>query len=177
MAICACQILPKNGLLLVVSLALLLFCGHPAAAAEVKFSWPVADQSRAAALYVDQPGATRSGRIAIASHMLAAVEGFAPGDTLILELFDGVVYRVVINTMTLGAERTLSLSGTIQGHRFATFVLTASPESFLVTLEDLERRRVYRVVGDMLSAEGTVLELDRQAMPPVIHLPPLIYEP
>lgn len=162
--------------LVLAAMISLLLCLNTVEAAEVDFSW-VIKPSNATAFFIGQPGVNRLGRIAVASNMLTMVHGLTPGDRLIVELFDGVRYQVVIEKLTTGIGQTLSILGTLPDHDIATFVLTTAPESFLMTLEDLAQKKVYRVVGNTLSATGTVTEFDRKAMLPVVHFPPVINKP
>jgi hypothetical protein len=46
----------------------------------------------------------------------------------------------------------------------------------MITIQDLNSGRIYRMNGDLNTGVGEVIEIDPSKMPPVIHLPPLVLQ-
>lgn len=53
----------------------------------------------------------------------------------------------------------------------ATFSLTVTPESYLITFDDSDSRVRYRVVGDTETGVGEVTEIDLRNMPVTLDEP------
>ena len=96
------------------------------------------------------------------------------GRSLGLSFFSGQKFQVKVDSDARPKHNIISLNGHLAGRDLATFSLTVTPESFIITLQDLDAARVYRVVGDTETGEGRVQEIDMKKMPPMKHLPPRI---
>ncbi len=69
------------------------------------------------------------------------------------------------------------LLGRIQDQELASFSMTVTPESYLITLQDLDEAILYRVVGSSETGMGMVTEIDLSRIPPIEYLPPVIPDP
>lgn len=91
------------------------------------------------------------------------------GEKVSIRLFDDVSYDVDIESTTRHKNGAVSISGKIRGHGMRTVVTTVGPDSFLMTVHDMKRSRLYRVAGDSMTGIGLVTEIDTGKMPPVIR--------
>lgn len=91
------------------------------------------------------------------------------GERVSIRLFDDVSYDVDIDSTTHHKNGAVSISGKIRDQGMGTVVTTVGPESFLMTVQDMKRSRLYRVKGDSRTGVGTVTEIDTGKIPPVIR--------
>jgi len=91
------------------------------------------------------------------------------GERVSIRLFDDVSYDVDIDSTTHHKNGAVSVSGKIRDHGMGTVVTTVGPDSFLMTVQDMKRSRLYRVTGDSRTGMGSVMEIDIGKMPPVIR--------
>ncbi len=94
--------------------------------------------------------------------------------SLTLTFFPDVSVEIEISADSRPSPEILSLNGRLAGQELATWSLTVTPESYLITYDDPQTTYLYRVVGDSETGLGRVTEIDRRDMPPVLHLPPLV---
>ena len=94
--------------------------------------------------------------------------------TLTLEPFPGEPLDVVVSSESRPRTDRLALIGVPSGADLAGFSLAADPEHYLVTLDDPERQRRYRIVGDSRTGIGEVREIDLTLPSQIIHLPPIV---
>ena len=85
-------------------------------------------------------------------------------------------FTIVVAGESRPCREVLSLTGKIEGQEISTFTMTVTPESYLISLQDLQNATVFRVVGNTESGLGQVAEIDLRKMPPKRYLPPLIPE-
>ncbi len=140
--------------------------------------WPVADVTmRAESMVSLEPHELRKGRIALAPGIVPPApdaarqaKSIASRDEVVtLSFFPDVTYQITVDSLALLADGTATISGRLGDHPIGTVVVTVGPEGFLITLQDLNRGRLYRATGDSRSAAGTVTEIDVTKMPPVIR--------
>jgi hypothetical protein len=91
-----------------------------------------------------------------------------------LAFFPDVRFDIQVVAESHPQTDTLTISGQFAGQPMATFTLTITPESYLVTLQDFDGNKLYRVVGDTNTGAGQVTEIDLRKMPPVSDSPPII---
>ncbi|NEV61117.1 hypothetical protein [Thiorhodococcus minor] len=132
-----------------------------------------------------EPFVTRSGGVQLQSEIFLPEVVAAAGSartaqaaslpsSLAIELFPDVAWVVDINAASQPAAGILSLNGRITGSDLATFSMTVTRDSFLMTVDAPGGDYRYRVVGETASGLGEVQEIDRRLMGPVYHLPPRI---
>jgi hypothetical protein len=86
-------------------------------------------------------------------------------------------YQIIIDSdIRLGPD-AMTLGGRLAGHDLASFTLTVTGESYLITLQDIFSALLYRVVGTTETGLGTVTEIDLTQTPPIDYLPPIVAEP
>jgi hypothetical protein len=66
-------------------------------------------------------------------------------------------------------DGTKVVSGAIKNHHLKTFVLTIADDGFVLTLQDMDRNRLYRASGSTLDSSGTVTEIDMTKIPKMIR--------
>ena len=113
------------------------------------------------------PLATEAGQRAAASARLNP-------PTFSIEFFPDARFDIQMSSESHPSPDVVSLSGHLPPSDLATFSLTATPESYLMTFDDPDSSMLYRVVGDSATGIGQVTEIDRRDMPPLLHAPPLI---
>lgn len=92
----------------------------------------------------------------------------------LLDLFSDTQIELEITSENAPAPGVKAINARELNHEFATFSLTLTPESYLITFADPESSMLYRIVGDSATGYGVITQIDRARMPPVIHLPPRI---
>ena len=91
-----------------------------------------------------------------------------------------IAYRVAVKSVKSNANGVVSLSGKVEGpdivegHAIESFVLTTSKDGFMITMQDFERKILYRVVGDPRRGEAVVREIDLTKVPPSYDGAPLL---
>jgi hypothetical protein len=122
-----------------------------------------------------EPYEVRRGRVALAPELLPGAAGGRmgvskkEGDTVGIGLFPDVALEAALDSVQEYGAGALVLRGKLKGHRISTVVLTIGPEEFLLTVQDLDRARLYRVKGNSREGTGTVTEIDLRKMPPLIR--------
>ena len=172
-------LLIKSG---VVAAALCFQCVFgPSYGAEYSLVRPAAGapaKAEAGEIFVAQTGV-----VAIPADAAALCAQMTAGDTVLLDFFgqpgaqnarSPSAYSVTVNSVTRDVNGVVSVSGTAEGQPMETFVLSAGPDGFVLSLQDLEKQKAYRVVGGARAAEATVREIDLTKMPPRYDAPPLI---
>lgn len=102
----------------------------------------------------------------------AAQQGFS-NSNMSVSFFPDEQYIIYINSESRPQEDILSLNGHILDHELGTFSMTITSESFLITLQDMNKSFVYRVIGDTETGHGQVTEIDLPKMPPILYSPPM----
>lgn len=117
----------------------------------------------------------QTGVVAIPADAAALCAQMTAGDTVLLDFFgqsgaqnarSPSAYSVTVNSVTRDVNGVVSVSGTAEGQSMETFVLSAGPDGFVLSLQDLGKQKTYRVVGGPRAAEATVREIDLTKMPP-----------
>ncbi len=122
----------------------------------------------------------RKGQIALAPELLPGPAGGpdrqtgiaaskGDTDTIFISLFADVTYEVIIDSVKHQTDGTMIISGKLKDHKIGTVVMTIGPEGFLITVQDMNRSRLYRAAGDSRQGSGTVTEIDMKKMPPIIR--------
>jgi hypothetical protein len=96
------------------------------------------------------------------------------GRRLGLAFFEDARFEVLVDAASRPAADTLAVGGRMSDQRVATFTLTSNAEGYLMTLQDLARARLFRVVGDIATGIGRVIEIDVTKLPPALCSPPLV---
>ena len=162
-----------------------LLAGSIASAAEPDFMVPLPQspyRSDTAASPASHPGyVTRVGSVSLASDLLlpvsvstgmrTAAAGSMANKTLPFTFFPDAQFAIRIKADSRPRPGVLSLNGQAQGQDMATFSLTVTPESYLITFDDSDSRVRYRVVGDTETGVGEVTEIDLRNMPVTLDEP------
>jgi hypothetical protein len=91
-----------------------------------------------------------------------------------LRFFENREFTFVVDTDVRPEPNVMNLRARREGDEISTLILTVTETSYLMTLQDLPNRTVYRVVGDMETGFGKVIEIDLTLMPPRKYSPPII---
>ena len=121
-----------------------------------------------------EPHVRRTRAVLFDVALLAAESPLKAGDLLQLELFDNVLYPVVVDRVVRGPSGALTIQGTIQGRDFATVTLTSQKGVVLGTVQDVENRRLYRIRSIERGRFHLVLDYDVESMPPTYDLDPIV---
>lgn len=81
---------------------------------------------------------------------------------------------VVVDSDLRPSDNVISLGGHQVDNDISTFSMTITQEKYLITYQDLDNALTYRVVGDVATGTGTIVEIDLKKMPPSYDLPPVI---
>lgn len=155
------------------ALCFLCVCGL-SFGAEYSLVWPGAG-SPVAKPETAEKFVTQTGFVAIPANAAAICAQMLPGDTVLLNFFGQAgdqdarspsSYSVKVRSVTRDVNGVVSVSGTAEGQPMETVVLSAGADGFVLTLQDLEKQKTYRVVGDPRTAAATVREIDLTKMPP-----------
>jgi len=140
--------------------------------------WPLDGATQRAKANVSlEPYEIRQGPVAIASEILPQDSGAARkarialsvGDTVTINFFDDVTYKVTVDSVIHHPGGTMIISARLSDHKIGTVVLTIAPDGFLITVQDLNRNLLYRVTGNSRLAAGMVTEIDVTKIPPMIR--------
>lgn len=96
------------------------------------------------------------------------------GRRLLLSFFNDSEIEVMVNTESRSSQGTVSLNGNQTEGGISTFSMTVTSGTYLITYQDMEKKMVYRVVGDVETGDGRVIEVDLSKMPPVYDEEPLV---
>lgn len=96
------------------------------------------------------------------------------GRRLTLSFFNDRKIEVTVNSESRSPQGTVSLKGHRKDGGISTFSMTVTSGTYLITYQDVENKMVYRVVGDVESGDGSVIEVDLRKMPPVYDAEPLV---
>lgn len=89
-------------------------------------------------------------------------------------MFEQHAYTVHVTSESRPEPDILNLSGKIDSEDIATLSMTVTADSYLITLQDLNTSKVYRIVGNSETGLGTVTEVDVRKMPPILYSPPVM---
>jgi len=90
-------------------------------------------------------------------------------DTVFIRLFADVTYEAKIDSVEHHADGTMIIHGTLKNHKLRTVLMTIGPDGFIITVQDMNRTRLYRATGDSRQGSGTVTEIDMKKLPPMIR--------
>ena len=93
---------------------------------------------------------------------------------LLLSFFSGKDFSITVDSATRSKNNILNVRGTVGAHPISSFTMTIGPDSYLLTLQDLDSTFVYRVVGDMGTGVGEVQEIDLSKMPAIYDSEPVV---
>lgn len=91
------------------------------------------------------------------------------GDTLSLNLFRDIVYDVKVDSVIRNTDGTLMLNGILKNHKIRTVIITIGSDGYIITVQDMNKARHYRVSGSSADGSGFVTEIDMHKIPPVIR--------
>lgn len=142
-----------------------------------------ADMANMASAGHPEPYKNRVGSVSFAADLFlpmsaagkrAAAETSFLGNVLSLSFFPDLEFDIIVDSETKPQPDIVSMSGHIEGADLSTFSMTVTSEGYIITLQNLDTAKVYRVVGDTKTRTGHVTEIDLTKMPPILHSPPLI---
>lgn len=158
-----------------VSLTAFLICfSELSFAAEYKLVWPVASALKTTPVTAKKKYITQIGVVAIPTNAVKLCAQMKKGDTLQLGFFAKSAYSVTVQAVTRHGNGVVSVRGTAKGQDMQTFTLSAGTDGFIMTMQDLGKHRLYRVVGDTRKGQAVVREIDPKKMPPSYDLPALV---
>lgn len=96
---------------------------------------------------------------------------------LAFSFFPDKQYSIRVDSEFRPGQNAYILNGRIIDQDMASFSMTVTSESYLITLQDLDEAIVYRVVGSSETGLGVVTEIDLTKTPPIKYLPPVIPDP
>lgn len=96
------------------------------------------------------------------------------GSAVTLGLFSDKQFTGVITSEARPQAGVLSLHARRDGDDIATATMTVTPESYMITVQDLASATVYRIVGNTETGVGVVTQIDLKLMPPVLDGAPII---
>lgn len=152
---------------------------------------PMADEPHAAAQIQQdgvelepKPWVKRSGRIMLNADQLlprsqVTGERQAPpasftGRAMMLDLFPDRSFDVIVDADSRPRPDVLSINAHLDGtDDLSTFSLTVTPDSYILTLQDMKNATLYRIVGNTATGEGRVTEIDLTKLPPRLDSEPL----
>ena len=126
----------------------------------------------------------RSGHITLDVDRLLPRLPVAGGREATLDVYQGWVFQfrlfpdedfsVIVEKESRPRADVYTLNGRIEGEPLSSVSLVITQHTYLLTIEDLQRNRVFRVQGNTETGAGRVSEIDLTRLPPRDHLPPLI---
>jgi len=120
----------------------------------------------------------RKGKVVLSQDILPAMDKKqnrrvqvvpSKGDTLSLNLFHDIVYDVKVDSVIRNTDGTLMLNGILKNHKLRTVIITIGSDVYIITVQDMNKARHYRVSGSSVDGSGSVTEIDMHKIPPVIR--------
>lgn len=96
------------------------------------------------------------------------------GMQLSMSFFPEREITVIVDSESRSATDAISLGGRQLEHDISTFSMTITAETYLITYQDMDNALTYRVVGNMESGIGKVIEIDLKKLPPMYDADPVI---
>jgi hypothetical protein len=165
--------------------------GHAVAGEALQLMQPLAPAATAAYSADDtgreasEPHVSRRGTVAIDTAIFdqsliitddkrGAASGFS-AQQLLLSFFPEKDFSITVRSASRSPRNNiLKVRGTVGAHSIGSFTMTIGPDSYLLTLQDLDSTFVYRVVGDMATGVGRVQEIDLSKMPAIYDSEPVV---
>lgn len=98
------------------------------------------------------------------------------GMKFFMTFFPGEELSITVDSESRPADKVIVLGGHINKGDISTFTMTITQESFLITYQDLENTLTYRVVGNLETGLGKVVEIDLRKVPPRYDSEPIVPE-
>jgi hypothetical protein len=121
--------------------------------------------------------------VALATNFLALCRMANVSDSLVMKFADATpgkpdkIFRARVSAPPDNLKKeVVTLSASLEGCELQTVLVTADSAHAMITIQDLNSGRIYRMNGDLNTGVGEVIEIDPSKMPPVIHLPPLVLQ-
>lgn len=86
-----------------------------------------------------------------------------------LYFFSGQSSMVVIDSESISKDGIISVTGHPFNEPLGTFLITITPERYLITLQEIETSTIYNVVGNTRTSTGLVKEIDLLKIPPKLE--------
>ena len=175
---------------LFVSVLTLKGSGYAVAGEALQLMQPLAPAATAAYSADDagreasEPHVSRRGTVAIDTEIFeqgliitddkrGVASGFS-AQQLLLSFFPEKDFSITVRSASRSRNNILNVRGTVGAHSIGSFTMTIGPDSYLLTLQDLDSTFVYRVVGDMATGVGKVQEIDLSKMPAIYDSEPVV---
>lgn len=132
-----------------------------------------------------EPYITRSGQVyldaaAVFTRQLApsadnvSVKTIFKETRLAMSFFPDRQISVIVDAESRPSKGVISLGGRLAGKEVSTFSMTVTDKNYLITYEDLDNGVKYRIVGDVGTGIGQVVEIDLKKIPPAYDSEPLV---
>jgi len=92
----------------------------------------------------------------------------------VLSFFPDQSMTIIVDKESRPQPNVLSLLGHIPGETISTFSLTVTEQGYRIVFQDLQKRIVYRTMGNIKTGKGKVIEIDLDKMPPIKDLPAIV---
>ena len=96
------------------------------------------------------------------------------GKQLVIRFFPEREIIVIVDSESHSPGNVISLGGRQINSDISTFSMTITQGDFLITYQDLENGVTYRVVGNVETGQGKVVEIDLKKFPPRYDSEPII---
>ena len=127
-----------------------------------------------------EPFIKRIGEVSLSS-VDTFLKEMAPGETssrnisfkgmqLLMSFFPEKEMTVTVDSESRSAN-VISLRGHQVDSDISTFSMTITQKNYLITYQDIDNAVIYRVVGNVGSGIGKVVEIDLKKLPPTYDLP------
>ena len=93
---------------------------------------------------------------------------------LLMSFFPESQITIIVDSESRPSDEVISLGGHQAGKEISTFSMTVTQKKYLITYQDLDNGLKYRIVGDVGTGIGQVVEIDLKKLPPAYDSEPLI---
>jgi hypothetical protein len=93
---------------------------------------------------------------------------------LLISFFPEREISIIVDSESHTANNVISLGGHQANSDISTFSMTITQDNFSVTYQDIDNAVTYRVVGDVKTGRGKVIEIDLKKIPPRYDADPVI---
>lgn len=97
------------------------------------------------------------------------------GHVMDISFFPDHRFKVLVDSDVRPQQNVLNVSGKFQSlESISTFSMTLTDESYLIFVRDLEKKVIYRAMGDAQNGAGEVIEYDMTKFPAMWDFPAFV---
>ncbi|CAK8722278.1 hypothetical protein GCAAIG_11925 [Candidatus Electronema halotolerans] len=118
--------------------------------------------------------ATNVAAVSINADFFDASRTMRPGDTILMNLFDGEQAVLEIQAVETDVNHVTTLRGPVQGSAYDFFYISIDGDKLLLTFDNSSNKRKFEVVFNRQTGEHTLYEIPQERIKVPEDLPPIV---